>query len=50
MSFVTTELELLAAAAGELHSTGAALSAENAAAAAPPQPAWFQLWPTRYPR
>ncbi|OBG49010.1 MULTISPECIES: PE family protein [unclassified Mycobacterium] len=35
MSFVTTQPEALAAAAGDLQSIGSALSAQNAAAAAP---------------
>ncbi|MEZ0365123.1 PE family protein [Mycobacterium sp. pUA109] len=35
MSFVTTQPELLTAAAGNLQSIGSALSAQNAAAAAP---------------
>ncbi|OBH86692.1 MULTISPECIES: PE family protein [unclassified Mycobacterium] len=35
MSFVTTQPEALAAAAGNLQSIGAALNAQNAAAAAP---------------
>jgi hypothetical protein len=35
MSFVLTQPELLTAAAGELTSVGAAINAENAAAAAP---------------
>ncbi len=35
MSFVTTQPEMLASAAGELESIGAAMAAENAAAAAP---------------
>ncbi|MBS4729194.1 PE family protein [Mycobacterium sp. SM1] len=35
MSFVTTQPELLAAAAGELAGIGSAMSAQNAAAAAP---------------
>jgi hypothetical protein len=35
MSFVTTQPELLAAAAGQLHGIGAVMTAQNAAAAAP---------------
>jgi PE family len=35
MSFVTTQPELLTSAAGVLHGIGAAMSAQNAAAAAP---------------
>ena len=35
MSFVTTQPELLAAAAGQLHGIGAVMIAQNAAAAAP---------------
>jgi hypothetical protein len=35
MSFVTTQPEALAAAAGSLQSIGSTLSAQNAAAAAP---------------
>ncbi len=35
MSFVTTEPEALAAAAGQIHSIGAMMSAENSTAAAP---------------
>ncbi len=35
MSFVTTQPEALAAAAGKIHSIGASMSAENTAAAAP---------------
>jgi hypothetical protein len=35
MSFVTTQPELLAAAAGQLHAIGAVMTAQNAAAAAP---------------
>jgi hypothetical protein len=35
MSFVTTHPEALAAAAGTLHGIGSAMSAQNAAAAAP---------------
>ncbi len=35
MSFVTTQPEALAAAAGSLHTIGSTLSAQNAAAAAP---------------
>ena len=36
MSFVTTQPEALAAAAGNLQGIGATMSAQNAAAAAPP--------------
>jgi hypothetical protein len=35
MSYVTTQPEMLSAAAGDLHSIGAVVSAGNAAAAAP---------------
>jgi hypothetical protein len=35
MSYVTTQPEMLSAAAGDLHSIGSAVSAGNAAAAAP---------------
>jgi PE family len=35
MSFVTTQPEMLASAAGSLHSMGSAMAAQNAAAAAP---------------
>jgi PE family len=35
MSYVTTQPEMLSAAAGDLHGIGAAVSAGNAAAAAP---------------
>jgi PE family protein len=35
MSFVTTQPEALAAAAGQIHSIGASMNAENTAAAAP---------------
>jgi hypothetical protein len=35
MSFVTTQPELLTSAAGQLHGVGAAIAAQNAAAAAP---------------
>jgi PE family protein len=35
MSFVTTQPEMLAAAAGQLHGIGTAMATQNAAAAAP---------------
>lgn len=46
MSFVTTQPEALAAAAGNLQAIGSTLSAQNAAAAAPTT-GWYPPLPTR---
>jgi PE family protein len=50
MSFVTTQPEMLSAAAGDVQSIGAALAARRTPRRQHRPPAWCQPPPMRYPR